>query len=77
MLTMLSRRLDIQSLSAVSVASWGLQARAEQSCDVFTAATQATASPQAALTLLKEGNHRFTKGKTRNCDLLKQLMDTA
>ena len=74
---MLSRRLALQSLATVTAASGVMQAQAEQSCDVFTSATQGTVTPDTALQMLKEGNDRFIQGKTRNCDLLKQLKDTA
>ncbi len=74
---MLSRRLAIQSLTAVSATGLAMRSQAEQSCDVFTSTTQGATTPDAALQLLKDGNDRFTQGKTRNCDLLKQLKDTA
>jgi len=74
---MLSRRLAIQSLSAIATVGTALHAQAEQSCEVFTSATQGAVSPDAALQMLKDGNERFIQGKTRNCDLLKQLKDTA
>jgi carbonic anhydrase len=74
---MVSRRLAIQSLTAVSAVVGALNANAEQSCEVFTSATQGAVSPDAALQLLKDGNDRFINGKTRNCDLLKQLKDTS
>jgi carbonic anhydrase len=74
---MVSRRLAVQSLSALSAAAFASLANAEQSCEVFTSATQGATTPDAALQLLKDGNDRFLAGKTRNCDLLKQLKDTA
>ncbi len=74
---MLSRRIAIQSITALSAIGLGSQAQAQQSCDVFTPATQGATTPDAALKLLKDGNDRFVQGKTRNCDLMKQLKDTS
>ena len=74
---MLSRRLALQSIGTISAAALttGLQAR--QSCDVFTPATQSTVTPDGALKMLKDGNNRFVAGTTRNCDLRKQVQETA
>jgi len=74
---MVSRRLAVQSLSALSVAAFASGSKAEQSCEVFTSVTQGATTPDAALQLLKDGNDRFLAGKTRNCDLLKQVKETA
>ena len=74
---MVSRRLAVQSLSTLSVAAFASRANAERSCEVFTSATQGATTPDAALQLLKAGNDRFVAGTTRNCDMLKQLKDTA
>lgn len=74
---MLSRRLAIQSVASLSAATLVSRAQAEQSCEVFTSATQGATTPDAALQLLKEGHERFLAGKTRNCDLMKQVKDTA
>jgi carbonic anhydrase len=46
-------------------------------CAVYTRARQQTVSPQNAIALLKEGNGRFVSGHTVNCDLMKQVRETA
>lgn len=74
---MLSRRQAIQSMSALAAAGLVTHSRAEQSCEVFTPATQGATTPDAALQMLKDGNERFIQGRTRNCDLLKQVKETA
>jgi len=74
---MLSRRQAIQSMSALAAAGLVMHSRAEQSCEVFTPATQGATTPDAALQMLKDGNERFIQGRTRNCDLLKQVKETA
>lgn len=50
---------------------------AQDSCAVLTSATQAATTPDAALKRLQDGNARFVAGKTVNCDLMKQVKDTA
>lgn len=52
-------------------------AHAQDSCAVLTPATQAATTPDAALKRLQDGNARFVAGKTVNCDLMKQVKDTA
>ena len=74
---MLSRRNALKSVGAVAATVVASQAAAQQSCGVFTAATQAATTPDAALKMLKEGNARFVEGRTMNCDLRKQVMATA
>jgi carbonic anhydrase len=52
-------------------------ARAEDACAVFTKATQSATTPVEALRLLKAGNARFVAGQTINCDLRRQVRETA
>ena len=74
---MLSRRLALHSLGAMSAAALASGARAQQSCEVFTSSTQAAVTPDGALQMLKDGNSRFVNGTTRNCDLRKQVRETS
>lgn len=74
---MLSRRLALQSFGTLTAAMVGASAIAQQSCEVYTSATQSAVTPDGALKLLKEGNDRFVSGATRNCDLRKQVKETA
>ena len=53
------------------------QARAQDNCAVFTSASQSAKTPDAVLKRLQDGNARFVAGKTVNCDLMKQVRDTA
>jgi len=52
-------------------------ARAQQSCGVFTKATQSATTSEQALTRLKEGNARFIAGRSMHCNLMTQVKDTA
>lgn len=52
-------------------------ALAQEACAVFTPDRQKAITPEQALERLKEGNARFVAGKTVNCDLVKQVKDTA
>ena len=74
---MLSRRLVIRSLAAMSTIALASGVQAQQSCEVFTPDTQRAVTPDGALQMLKDGNIRFVDGKTRNCDLMKQVRETA
>ena len=51
--------------------------RAQETCAVFTKATQTSITPEQALARLKEGNGRFVSGRTLHCDLRTQVKDTA
>ena len=73
---MLSRRTALQSIGTIS-AALAAGAQAQQSCEVFTSATQGAVTPDGALKMLKDGNDRFVAGNTRNCDLRKQVKDTS
>jgi carbonic anhydrase len=74
---MLSRRLALQSIGTISAATLAIGAQAQQSCEVFTSATQSAVTPDGALKMLKDGNDRFVNGTTRNCDLRRQVKETA
>lgn len=74
---MLSRRLALHSLGALSAAAFATGTQAQQSCEVFTSSTQGAVTPDGALKMLKDGNVRFVDGRTRNCDLRKQVKDTS
>lgn len=74
---MFSRRKAMLSVGALSSAALMSQANAQQSCEVFTPVTQAAMTPDLALKLLKDGNIRFVEGRTRNCDLMKQVRETS
>ena len=73
---MFSRRKAMLSVGALSGAALMSKANAQQSCEVFTPTTQAAMTPDLALKLLKDGNTRFVEGRTRNCDLMKQVRET-
>ena len=74
---MVSRRNVMFSIGAIASTAVAADVVARQSCEVFTPATQAATTPDAALALLKTGNARFVEGKTINCDLRKQVLATA
>ena len=74
---MVSRRNALFSIGAIASVATATNAATQQSCDVFTPATQAATTPDAALALLKAGNTRFVEGRTINCDLRKQVLATA
>ncbi len=44
---------------------------------MFTRDRQAEISPRDAIALLREGNQRFTDGRSINCDLMQQVRETA
>jgi len=74
---MLSRRLALHSIGALSAGVLASGAQAQQSCEVFTSSTQSAVTPDGALQMLKDGNVRFVEGRTRNCDLRKQVKETS
>jgi carbonic anhydrase len=74
---MISRRKAMMSMGALTGVAIVSSASAQQSCEVFTPPTQADTTPDAALKMLKDGNDRFVAGRTRNCDLMKQVKETA
>lgn len=64
------------ALGATTLAATGAVAK-EGECSVFNPQRQQDLSPSEALALLKDGNDRFTSGRTINCDLLKQVRETS
>jgi len=46
-------------------------------CEIFTDKRQEETSPENAIELLKKGNHRFVTGHTVNCNLMRQVKETA
>jgi carbonic anhydrase len=72
---MYSRRAFVMSTALSLAAASGAQA--QDACAVFTPGRQKATSPQEALRLLREGNERFSSGKTVNCDLMKQVRATS
>lgn len=46
-------------------------------CAVFTDQRQNETSPNEAIELLRQGNERFVAGQTINCDLMRQVHETA
>lgn len=49
----------------------------EAACAVFTRERQEVLSPGDAISLLKAGNERFSSGRSINCDLMRQVQETA
>jgi carbonic anhydrase len=49
----------------------------DAACAVFTPQRQLDLSPDDALALLRSGNERFVSGQTINCDLIRQVHETA
>src|ERR1700744_2680868 len=64
-------------LLATGVILWPPAAHADETCSVFTKTRQSAMTPQLALERLKAGNERFVAGRTENCDLRIQGLDTA
>lgn len=71
------RRYVLRTIFTLPVLATAAKVHAQTSCDVFTPARQGAVSPSQAISRLKEGNARFIAGKTVNCDLLKQVKETA
>lgn len=75
---MQTRRDAFQVMVGVGMlAATATQVHAQDQCAVFTKSTQEATTPDSALQRLKEGNERFVAGKTINCDLRKQVSETA
>lgn len=74
----ISRRNALRSAAAGAAAFATVSAvRAQDACAVFTPATQAATTPDAALARLKQGNERFASGKMLNCDPMQQVKATS
>ena len=76
---MYSRRTFFRTagVAAAAVATTSVVRADEEACAVFTPDRQKDISPDQALQLLKDGNARFIKGKTVNCDLRAQVKATS
>jgi carbonic anhydrase len=74
---MVNRRQLLGQVTAAATVAAASLAQAQTSCAVFTKDTQSALTPDAALQRLKDGNARFVAGKTVNCDLIKQVKETA
>lgn len=75
---MLTRRLFCGCLAAgLPLAATAAHAQSGGECAIFTADRQKAITPDEAVARLKEGNERFTAGKSINCDLLAQVKQTA
>lgn len=74
---MLSRRMFCGGfLGSLPMIAGAAQAQ-QPECAVFTRNRQAEISPDDSIALLREGNERFHEGRSVNCDLMKQLRETA
>ena len=76
---MVSRRQSLKNFVGFAALTGAAvsAAQAQDSCAVHTKASQSSTTPDAALKRLQEGNARFVAGKTINCDLTKQVKETA
>ncbi|MES2282128.1 MAG: carbonic anhydrase family protein [Pseudomonadota bacterium] len=76
---MVSRRQSLRNFVGFAALTGAAvsAANAQDSCAVYTKASQSSTTPDAALKRLQEGNARFVAGKTVNCDLTKQVKETA
>ena len=77
---MISRRQTFKQIAGFAVLAGAAAAKVdakESSCAVYTSTSQAATTPDIALNRLMEGNARFVAGKTVNCDLMKQVKETA
>ncbi|MFM2083894.1 MAG: hypothetical protein RLY95_712 [Pseudomonadota bacterium] len=76
---MISRRQTFKNMvgfAALTTAAVSA-VQAQESCAVLTKESQTATTPDAALKRLVDGNARFVAGKTVNCDLMKQVKETA
>lgn len=77
---MISRRQTFKQIAGFAVLAGAAATKVdakESSCAVYTSTSQAATTPDIALNRLMEGNARFVAGKTVNCDLMKQVKETA
>lgn len=73
---MLTRRGFCGGLLGALSASTAILAN-DAACAVFTPQRQIDLSPDDAVALLRSGNERFVSGQTINCDLIRQVHETA
>jgi carbonic anhydrase len=71
---MLTRRTLLAGAAALGFSA---TARAQDACQVFTPDLQSAVDPARAIKLLMDGNGRFVSGTTINCDLARQVKETA
>jgi carbonic anhydrase len=74
---MFSRRSFFASTAAAVTAVTATRAYAQEACAVVTKDMQTATTPEIAIQRLKEGNARFTSGKSVNCDMMAQVKATA
>src|SRR5580693_423748 len=75
-MTMNTRREFLAVASALAAATTTVL-RAQETCAVFTKATQSATTADQALARLKEGNGRFVSGRMLHCDVRTQVKETA
>lgn len=74
----MDRRTALTAAAAAAAAPLlANRAIAQDGCAIMTRDLQAKVTPDEALQRLKEGNQRFVSGRTVNCDLMKQVKETA
>ena len=73
---MISRRSLCCGAAALPLVAVAESAAADE-CAVWTRQVQKSVSLNDAIRMLKEGNERFTAGKSINCDLMAQVRATA
>ena len=74
----MKRRQFLPRIAAPALLAWTAGvARAQDACAVFTPATRAGMTPEAALQRLKDGHARFAGGRLTQCDLREQVRATA
>ena len=75
---MITRRLFCGCMAAAGLTFAASAAHAQSTdCAVFTPDRQKSTTPDEAIARLKDGNGRFTAGKSIHCDLLAQVKQTA
>jgi carbonic anhydrase len=75
---MITRRLFCGCMAAAGLTFAASAVHAQSTdCAVFTPDRQKSATPDEAIARLKDGNGRFTAGKSINCDLMAQVKQTA
>ena len=74
---MISRRLFCGCMAAgLAFAASAAHAQSTD-CAVFTPDRQKSTTPDEAIARLKDGNGRFTAGKSIHCDMMAQVKQTA
>jgi carbonic anhydrase len=73
---MISRRSLCLGAAALPCFAVATTATADE-CPVFTSDRQKSVTPDAAISMLKEGNERFVSGRSVHCNLMDQVRATA